>query len=97
MKNTYTKENIKMRYMSFFEIVLALSIIFYTNQTSAQGIPDCELPLFGVIYVDPEIQVNGAGQNVDSIEFWKAPDSSETLMFVAAKDKHLVEVWKYPF
>ena len=63
----------------------------------AQVMPECELPQFGVIYVDPEIQVNGSGQNVDTIEFWKAPNSNETLMFVTAKDNELVEVWRYPF
>jgi hypothetical protein len=59
--------------------------------------PHCQLSPFGVITVDPDLEVNGQGQNVDSIEFWKAPDSSQTLMFVTAKGNHLVEVWKYPF
>lgn len=86
-----------MKYLSFSEVILTLTLIFYTNQTSAQVMQDCKLPQFGVIYVDSEIEVNGAGKNVDSIEFWKAPDSSETLMFVTAKKNHLVEVWKYPF
>ena len=59
--------------------------------------PDCQLPKFGRITVDPDVELNGVGQNIDSIEFWKAPDSTQTLMFVTAKDNHLVEVWKYPF
>jgi myo-inositol-hexaphosphate 3-phosphohydrolase len=65
--------------------------------TDAQTMPECQLPQFGIISIDPDIEVNGLGQNVDTIEFWKSPDSSETLMFVTAKDNQLVEVWKYPF
>jgi len=65
--------------------------------TEAQSMPDCKLPQFGSISIDPDIVLNGEGKNIDSIEFWKAPDSSQTLMFVTAKDNHLVEVWKYPF
>jgi myo-inositol-hexaphosphate 3-phosphohydrolase len=55
------------------------------------------LPQFGMISIDPDIEVNGVGQNIDTIEFWKAPDSTETLMFVSAKGNEIVEVWKYPF
>jgi myo-inositol-hexaphosphate 3-phosphohydrolase len=83
--------------MSLPYIILTTVISFFNNPTAAQDLPQCELPKFGVVYVNPDIQVNGAGQNVDTIEFWKAPDSTETLMFVTAKNNHLVEVWKYPF
>ncbi|MGB5847117.1 MAG: phytase [Ignavibacteriaceae bacterium] len=77
---------------------LALFVFVLTcNTTLAQLYPNCQLPQFGTISVDTDIEVNGAGQNVDTIEFWKAPDSTETLMFVSAKDNELVEVWKYPF
>jgi WD40 repeat protein len=97
MKKTLTVEKFKTIYMSLPYIILTTVISFFNNPTVAQDIPQCELPQFGVVYVNPDIQVNGAGQNVDTIEFWKAPDSTETLMFVTAKNNHLVEVWKYPF
>ena len=97
MEKTLIKIKFITKKMSFSNIILLIIIIFNSNLTFAQVNPDCELPQFGVIYVDPDLQVNGAGQNVDTIEFWNAPDSSETLMFVTAKGNHLVEVWKYPF
>ncbi len=79
-------------------IVQILSFVFLIGSfTQAQSMPPCELPQFGRITIDPDIEVNGSGQNIDTIEFWKAPDSSETLMFVSAKGNQLVEVWQYPF
>ena len=78
--------------------LLLIYLLFHSFQlVKAQSMPDCRLPQFGRISVNPDIELNGSGQNIDSIEFWKAPDSSQTLMFVTAKDNHLVEVWKYPF
>jgi hypothetical protein len=77
---------------------LLIFLLFNSFQLfRAQSMSGCRLPQFGRITVDPDIELNGSGQNIDSIEFWKAPDSSQTLMFVTAKDNHLVEVWKYPF
>ena len=83
--------------LSIRMLLMSAALLFVTNLTLAQGIPQCELPQFGRINIDPDFEVNGSGQNVDTIEFWKAPDSSETLMFVTAKGNQLVEVWKYPF
>ena len=78
--------------------ILAITVYFLMGSvTLGQSFPNCQLPQFGTITVDPDIEVNGAGQNIDTIEFWKAPDSTETLMFVSAKNNELVEVWKYPF
>lgn len=74
-----------------------LIMILTSGITWAQTTPECQLPQFGTISVDPDIEVNGSGQNIDTIEFWKAPDSNQTLMFVSAKGNQLVEVWKYPF
>ncbi len=85
----------------FIEVRLALLALFVyiltCNTALAQSYPTCQLPQFGTITVDSDIEVNGAGQNIDTIEFWKAPDSTETLMFVTAKGNSLVEIWKYPF
>ncbi len=52
---------------------------------------------FGVVEVVPALDLLGQGNDVDTIEFWEAPDSSNTLMFVTSKGSQLVEVWKYPF
>ncbi|HEX6383057.1 MAG TPA: phytase [Anaerolineae bacterium] len=49
------------------------------------------------VVVQPNFEINGQGENVDSIAFWEAPEAAETLMFVTAKDNQLVEVWQYPF
>jgi hypothetical protein len=87
-----------MKYINLQLTVWVFTIHFVVNCTTlAQSPPDCQLPQFGTITIDPDIEVNGAGQNIDTIEFWKAPDSTETVMFVSAKDNELVEVWKYPF
>ena len=86
-----------IRYLAYFFQLLAVILITFDDSVLAQSLPQYPLPQFGTITVDPDIQINGAGQNVDTIEFWKAPDSTETLMFVTAKSNHIVEVWRYPF
>ena len=72
-------------------------LLLISNTGFAQILQECSLPLFGQISLEVDLELNGTGQNIDSIEFWKSPDSSETLMFVTAKGNNLVEVWKYPF
>jgi hypothetical protein len=57
----------------------------------------CPIQPFGTITVFPDFELNGPGKNVDSIDFWETPETSNTLMFVTAKDNSLLEVWKYPF
>lgn len=52
---------------------------------------------FGEVTVTGAFRVDGAGRNVDTIAFWKAPKASKSLMFVSSKDRSLVEVWRYPF
>ena len=52
---------------------------------------------FDEITLDLGFEVNGQGENVDSIAFWEATDPSLSLMFVTAKGNSLVEVWKFPF
>ena len=86
---------LRAKYLSPIFLLILLCISF--SLVEAQSMPDCQLPKFGIITVDPDVELNGVGQNIDSIEFWKAPDSTQTLMFVTAKNNHLVEVWKYPF
>ncbi len=85
------------KYLSLSSLLVSLLIAVTGKSLIAQPVPECQLPQFGTITLDPDIEVNGAGQNIDTIEFWKAPDSSQTLMFVSAKGNQLVEVWKYPF
>jgi hypothetical protein len=86
-----------IRYLSYFLQLLAIILITFVDSIFAQSLPTYPLPQFGTVTVSPDFQVNGAGQNIDTIEFWKAPDSTETLMFVTAKDNNVVEVWQYPF
>lgn len=52
---------------------------------------------FADVTLAPGFEVNGRGENIDSIAFWEAPDPSNSLMFVTAKENSLVEVWKFPF
>ena len=95
--NTKSIKPFSTKYLSLPILILLSILIISANSVVAQSIPECQLPQFGAINVDPDIEVNGAGQTIDTIEFWKAPDSTETLMFVTAKSNSLVEVWKYPF
>lgn len=89
--------NFIMKNLSLYLPLLAFVVFFLGDSALSQTMPECQLPQFGTISVDPDIEVNGAGQNIDTIEFWIAPDSSESLMFASAKRNQLVEVWKYPF
>ncbi len=52
---------------------------------------------FGVVTVPAGIELNGQGQNIDSLGFWEAPDPSQTRLYVTAKNNRLVEVWQFPF
>ena len=96
-RNLYLFNNFSANYLSFVFLTLVIICFSAIHFVKAQSMPDYQLPEFGIITVDPDVELDGQGQNVDSIEFWKAPDSSQTLMFVTAKDNQLVEVWKYPF
>jgi Phytase len=55
---------------------------------------------FGTVSIsesDTEFDVNGSGDNVDSIAFWEAPDPPDSLMMVTSKGNESVEVFQYPF
>jgi WD40 repeat protein len=52
---------------------------------------------FGEVTLDPDIELDGSGEDVDTIAFWEAEREENMLMFVTAKDTDTVEVWKYPF
>lgn len=47
--------------------------------------------------IPPDVVLNGAGGNVDTIAFWTGATPEETLMFVTSKSDSLVEVWHFPF
>jgi Phytase/Secretion system C-terminal sorting domain len=97
IKNSSIYNRYFTKVLSPLYFIVAFIFVFTGRSTLSQSLPECQLPQFGIISVDPDIEVNGLGQNIDTIEFWKAPDSTQTLMFVSAKGNQLVEVWKYPF
>ncbi|HMU44514.1 MAG TPA: phytase [Ignavibacteriaceae bacterium] len=78
----------------FFGLILAL---IGTRPIISQQMDQCSVDYFEEVILDTDFEVNGAGDNIDTIEFWKAPDSTESLMFVSAKGNQMVEVWKFPF
>jgi len=87
--------NLFFKYFRFYlKIVIAATLIF--SETEAQS-TTCIHNNFGTIEVSLDAELTGAGQNIDTIEFWKAPDINESLMFITSKNSSLVEVWKYPF
>ena len=79
------------------ECLLLFFVCLGFSATRAQMANPCQLQSFGTITISPDFELDGSGENIDTIEFWEAPDLSNTLMFVTAKDNSLVEVWKYPF
>jgi hypothetical protein len=85
---------ISFKYFGFYLQVVLVGTIFCTQSTAQST---CIHNNFGTIEVAPVVELTGAGLNVDTIEFWKAPDITNSLMFVSSKDVSLVEVWKYPF
>ena len=59
-----------------------------------------DLEPFGTVSIsrsDIEFDVNGSGDNVDSIAFWEAPDPADSLMMVTSKANESIEVYQYPF
>jgi hypothetical protein len=73
-----------------------IAALLYCGHTVAQ-VSTCVHNNFGTIQLSPDVELTGAGLNIDTIEFWKAPNITESLMFVTSKDASLIEVWKYPF
>ena len=68
------------KYINVHLSILVFSVYFLMGSAAlAQSYPDCQVPQFGIISVSPNFELNGAGNNIDSIEFWKTPDSTETL------------------
>ena len=68
-----------------------------TNSSGLFFLPIVTWPAGVAVEIKADFQVDGQGENIDSIAFWEAPDAAETLMFVTAKNNQLVEVWQYPF
>jgi myo-inositol-hexaphosphate 3-phosphohydrolase len=78
--------------MKIFLIMMLLAIASFIPVAWTMNIH-----YFGSVAVSPDFELNGRGENIDSIAFWEAPDLKETLILVTAKQNSLVEVWKYPF
>jgi hypothetical protein len=47
--------------------------------------------------VTADFLATGAGNNVDTIAFWEAPNPTDSRMYATSKDLSLVEVWQYPY
>jgi len=86
-----------LKNLSLLLFIIAGIITLFPPALPGQTQVDCPLQPFGEIEVDPQFELNGKGENVDTIEFWEADDPANTLLFVSAKDNRLVEIWKYPF
>ncbi len=74
--------------------ILALILVFALYNSPRV---DAAFNPFGTKEITVDFNLNGDGNNVDSIAFWEAPDPTQSLMFVTAKGSSLVEVWKYPY
>jgi myo-inositol-hexaphosphate 3-phosphohydrolase len=79
-------------------LVLALAIAVALFLRAPSGSPEADSTLAsGTTTVPADYVATGAGENVDSIAFWEAPDPVDSQMFVTSKDRSLVEVWNYPY
>ena len=87
--------NLFLKYFRFY-LIIVIAETFLFPETEAQN-TTCIHNNFGTIEVSLDVELTGAGDNIDTIEFWKALDINESLMFVTSKNSSLVEVWKYPF
>jgi hypothetical protein len=56
-----------------------------------------EFSSFGVVKIESEFELDGVGENVDSMDFWIAPNSEDSLLFVTGKESGNIEVYKFPF
>ncbi len=77
--------------------LLLFTFILFQLPVSAQTGSPCNLNPFATVTLEPDFELVGAGENIDTIDFWDTPDANNTLMFVTAKDNSLIEVWQYPF
>jgi hypothetical protein len=73
--------------MKIFLIMMLLAIASFIPVAWTMNIH-----YFGSVAVSPDFELNGRGENIDSIAFWEAPDLKETLILVTAKQNSLVEV-----
>jgi myo-inositol-hexaphosphate 3-phosphohydrolase len=74
----------------FVVVLMLIGVIFYlVGQDREAGLD------LGT--VSPDVLLDGAGSNVDTIAFWTGARPEETLMFITSKADSLVEVWHFPF
>jgi hypothetical protein len=73
-------------------ILISLLLAVFATPVSA-----ADFNTFGTVTVTADFNLNGQGENVDTIAFYEAPDPTQSLMFVSSKNVRLVEVWKYPY
>ncbi len=62
--------------------------------------PTSPSPLFNIFEkatIEPEAFLDGAGENIDSPEFFETDDPKQSLLLVSGKKNDTIEVWKYPF
>ncbi|MGH1366771.1 MAG: phytase [Calditrichia bacterium] len=85
----------EIRFFVAWRIVVVLILVLHFP-VFPQG-PACNMEPFSSTTISPVFTLDGVGDNVDTIDFWEAPDINNTLMFVTSKDNSLVEIWKYPF
>jgi len=85
------------KYLSHVLYILLLIFLCSINSTLFAQPVSCPIQPFGSIIVAPDFELDGPGKNIDTMDFWEAPDPANTMLFVTAKDNSLLEVWKYPF
>ena len=75
--------NLLFKHFRFYLQLLIAAIIFFPD-TEAQN-TTCINNNFGTIQVSPDVELTGAGQNIDTIEFWKAPAATGVFILLAIK------------
>lgn len=68
---------------------LALGAAAFTLSRLRAGTPDATLTA--------DFELDGRGQNIDSLAFWETEPAGDVLLLATAKGNQLVEVWRFPF
>lgn len=93
------EQDVPARWLLLAAIVLALATACGATPGDAPAdvTPPTPDPGLHTATVAPAFELDGQGENVDSIAIWEAQEPRNSLMFVTSKGNQLVEVWRYPF
>lgn len=94
-RDVATRAAVVVAVVAVVALVLAAALVTLLLRAGAPG-PGSS-PASASATVTADYLATGAGNNVDSIAFWEAPNAADSRMYVTSKNLSLVEVWTYPY